>query len=43
MFLVIAFLSRTLILKNTAVVLAKPVITRYLYYLLVRIIAIVVY
>jgi hypothetical protein len=43
MFLAIAFLSRTLILQNTAAVLAKPAIAYYLYYLLVRIIAMVVY
>jgi hypothetical protein len=43
MFLAVVFLSRTLILGNVAVVLAKPAVARYLYYLLIRMIAIVVY
>jgi hypothetical protein len=43
MFLAVAFLFRILILRNATAVLAKPAIARYLYYLLVEIIAIVVY
>jgi hypothetical protein len=43
MFSAVAFLSRTLILENVTVVLTKPAVAYYLYYLLVKMIAIVVY
>jgi hypothetical protein len=43
MFSAVAFLSETLILQNTATVLAKPAVACYLYYLSKGIIAIVVY
>jgi hypothetical protein len=43
MFLVVTFLSRILILRNIVAILAKSAVARYLYYLLIRIIAIVVY
>jgi hypothetical protein len=43
MFLAVAFLSWTLILQNAAVVLAKLAVAGYLYYLLIGMIAMVVY
>jgi hypothetical protein len=43
MFLAVMFLPRTLILGNVATVLAKPAIVGYLYYLLIKIIAMVIY